>query len=292
MKYLFILLLYISCIISANAQVAEYYSEIHLAERKIIESDFKAAVSYYYKAAKIKSLLGADLLNATLASAKLHLVEDVLFFAKGLAAKGIGIGYFQNIPLLKPFLHQIDSTIIQVPLLSSINKKYRKVLIEMVENDQRYLTTTESRNIHKKAIDSIMKSNAIRLVDMIRKFGFPSEELTGLGKDNINPLCAVIIIHQSSGDKQIINFSSILKRAIYKGQFDNRLGSVLIELSDGRQNMIYNPISLIRARFDTVTTVKSVISGELEKKIRVGFQIGVLKKLRILSGLNSIKDER
>lgn len=267
MKLVSLLFFLILNSVSSNTDKTRiYYTFTNSAENCIIKDNYKEAIQFYYEAAKIKKLLGPDILNALLASAKLNSKGDILFFSRCLIEKGVLIASLKEYSLLKPFIDTIKAANTNTPLLSSINLTYRNELKEMIERDQKYLKSTESRRQYKDTIDKIFKANALRLVSLIKKYGFPSEELVGLSANNISTICLPIIIHQSSGDKQVVNFSDYLALAIKQGDFDNRLGSTLIELCNGSQNMIYNPVSLVRARFDTFVISKSASTGELIKK--------------------------
>ncbi len=265
MKLLFIIFSFIPFVLSASPQsLVDYYKNIDSAEMLIVGNNFDKALLFYHKANKIKPLFSVDLKNAVTAAAKTGKVKEVLFFSKKLVQIGYKIEGFNTLSSeLKSYYQKIVRHCHNVRLLKSINLTYRDSLTIMVNIDQSLLKSPETRKIYKDSIDIIFASNALRLVNMINRYGFPSEEKIGINSES-DP--AVIIIHQRGGEKnQQINFSNIVKSAVLKGEYYNKTGALLIENAEGKQGRIYNCLSLMRGSFDTVVMVQNNF-GELMKK--------------------------
>jgi hypothetical protein len=257
MKLLLSIVFGFSLIAIANAQdVANYYRLVDSAELAIVENNFSESVKFYYKAEKIRPMFGRDLHNAAIAASKVNDLNNVIFFTKKMAEKGYDLSNFKNSKSgLQKFYNEIVRACQSVRLLPSINKKYCDTLQKMIKLDQEFLKPPEFRKANKDTIDKIFIGNAMKLVQLIYLYGFPSEERIGI--DTIaDP--AVLMIHQRGGEKnRVVDFSNIVRTAVLNGELNNKTGSFLIENSEGKLGLIYNCLSLMRGSFDTFVMAKS-----------------------------------
>jgi len=241
--------------LSQQKSVKEYYEKINKAELNIIKENYALSLSLYGQAFKLHDPFGIDILNAAIVAAKINNDNEVKNDFNRLQSKGFDVNSLKQNPVFTNYFKK-NYIAVKATISNKINVIYRNRLLEMVEADQKFLKSKESRKIYKDTINKIFQNNARELVFLIQKYGFPSEEKVGIGVNNISNIVFAIIVHQSAGEKQVINFSGYLKHAILSGNFDNRQGSYLIEASEGRLNLLYNPLSLMRASYDTFILIK------------------------------------
>ncbi len=240
-----------------NPSLKQYYQLIHHAEMSIVKNDYGAALKYYRDAGKHHYLFSVDLHNAAVVAAKAKVTKDLLFFCKGLFERGLEVSYLnsgEDSLVFAPYQKQILSLSQQVPMLKSINRKYRDEILDMVRRDQQFLKSTQMRKQYADTIKKIFDANAKRLLELIDQYGYPSDELTGIPLGGLGCVAHVIMMHQAFGSNPVYDFSDLVKQAVLQGKQDNRTGSVLYEATSGVRN--YNQFSLIRGRYDSAVQIQ------------------------------------
>jgi hypothetical protein len=245
-----------------------YYENIHKAELAIVDSNYASALESYQEAFKNKNYpFSQDLFNATLVSAISVAYPKTLIYLEKLFKLGFKLDLLDTIPICKEFLNSPYGKIARQQSKNSkpiFNKKYKKEIEKMVSDDQYFRIKPDGYKLYGDTIKQIDKQNVDKLLKLVSKYGFPSEEKIGISSNaNFSPIYFVLIFHQNNGAKyQTYNYSKILKAAILSGELRNSIGAVLIEGADG--NKYYDAFQLVKAKFDTTILIADSF-GNLNK---------------------------
>ena len=91
--------------------------------------------------------------------------------------------------------------------------------------------------------DSIVKTdstNVVKLLELIKEKGFPTERKTGVyGVFEYTPFSLMVVHNHITG----YDFSNIVKNAINSGELDNRIGAELLNLSLANGQDLYGSMS-------------------------------------------------
>ncbi len=183
--YISIFLLSITTICFGQDYI-EYHKLINKAEIKIVESDFENSLNHYQKAFEmVDKPFAKDLYNASLCSEKLNNDSITYLLVKQQVQKGIPLKFFKS----KYYMHfkksnfwetlkREEKTLIRLAK-QNVNQDYLNKLKELEKLDQkirkRKYGYPMSDTIRK--VDSI---NMLKLVSLIDKFGYPSENVIGI----------------------------------------------------------------------------------------------------------------
>ena len=218
-----------------NAQkdnIGIYYQLVNNAEREICSSSFKKALQLYSESFNyLDGPFTHDLYNAFVCSYLLG--KSNYTYYKTIRERGVSKNFF--IKTKNIAAKTIDSLEQLGKIFLSINKDYRDSINTMLVHDQLFRKLNDCYTTYADTIRVIDKENASALIDIIKRKGFPSEKMIGNDSNNItHPLFLVLIFHHAHGAKfQSANFSLILDKAVRDGKIDNKLGTYLMDRSDG-----------------------------------------------------------
>lgn len=212
--------------ISFGQDYIDYHKLINKAEIKIVESDFENSLNHYQKAFElIDKPFAKDLYNASLCSAKSNNDSITYLLVKQQVQKGIPLKFFKS-KYYKHFkksnfwetLKRDEKTLIRLAKLN-VNQDYLNKLKELEKLDQKI----RKRKYGYPMSDTIRKVdslNMLKLVSLIDKFGYPSENVIGINnpKKTWKKPQNIVLKHY---------FQSIANGIVNKDVLGNRLSSAL-----------------------------------------------------------------
>jgi hypothetical protein len=204
----------------------DYFKLINKAEIKIVESDFESSLNHYQKAFElIDKPFAKDLYNASLCSAKSNNDSVTYLLVKQQVQKGIPLKIFRS-KYYKHFkksnfwelLKREEKTLIRLAKVN-VNQDYLNKLKELEKLDQKI----RKRKYGYPMSDTIRKVdslNMIKLVSLIDKFGYPSENVIGINnpKKTWKKPQNIVLRHY---------FQSIANGIVNEDVLGNRLSSAL-----------------------------------------------------------------
>lgn len=266
-----------------QSNIKGYYEHVNSAENLILKNDLKKAVLTYDEAFKFK---------------KEAFLKDIYNQAVCYAILNEKHKCRKNLKTLLNYGYPLDSLL--------LNEKFKKVTAnynfnEKLLYDISYKQTMDSlltqdqffRKIDRlKYKDSIVKTdstNVVKLLELIKEKGFPTERKTGVyGVFEYSPFSLMVVHNHITG----YNFSSIVMSAINNGELDNRIGAELLNLSLANGRDLYGSMSggLIQfALCKGKDIIKKTPFGVV--KIKPEF-IEEKNKNRLLIGLDDIETNR
>jgi len=224
-KYFLILII---ILISLNSfSQNNYRSTINRAEFYIINQKYDSASYYYKKSFDIsKNVLGKDYYNAAVCASLQNQFTEVNEYLLLLIKRGFDIteilkkksfdGFKKSIYCKNLFnIIKSDSSLINPNtflLKNQLDSMFADDRYFRIRNPRDYMNH-EYRDIIK-LIDSI---NAIKLISIMNKYGFPNEFYTGYYNNSlsVNLPTNIIVIHQQNGSpSRVVDFSKYLLDAI------------------------------------------------------------------------------
>jgi hypothetical protein len=239
----------------------QYYHCTNRAELYIVNNQWDSSLFYYRKALALnRRPFAKDLYNALLVACRIKQYPTAYQYAYKLAGMGYhlnnlrkdsaGNAFWQN----SQYRQRLKKLAEKPPVL--YDRAYRKLIEQMVHDDQYFRTKPGSYQLYDDTIRKIDRVNVFALQRLIATKGFPSEYRIGVDSvDLLTPLHDIIFIHQSSGPYQIINFSKEVRQAVLDGDIEQNNGAYLISRMDGYFR--YSTGGFYRMQFDTVSTVTS-----------------------------------
>ncbi len=281
-KIIFIFLTYTSYA-QLQSNIRNYYEHVNNAERLVIKNDFKKAVLCYNEAFRYKKdAFLKDIYNQALCYAILNKKHKCRKNLKAL----LNYGYPLDSLLLNEKFKKVTANYnFNEKLLIDIN--YKKTMDSLFVRDQFF------RKIDRiKYKDSIVKTdstNVVRLLELIKEKGFPTERKTGVyGVFEYDPFSLMVVHNHITG----YDFSSIVKNAINSGELDNRIGAELLNLSLANGQDLYGSMSGGLVQFalcEGKKILKKTPFGVVKMKPAV---IEEKNKNRLLIGLDDIESNQ
>jgi len=247
--YFLMLLIPISSICQTDYRIS-YYPYINDAELAIIDSNFRLALENYKRAFNLVEIgFGRDYHNAALCAIELEEFDIALKYLNKLASKGIEKEYFEKNKntysklygkgfeeFLDGFEELQKSTFQQTVNYDLIGK-----LGEMENKDQ------EFRYDYKLFQDTIQKidaENISKLVDLVDRYGFPSEEMLGLQSPYADRVGYHYIIWHHlknwKSDTTLIDIRPIILDAVKDGQLSPEQAADYFNISESRVGGVGN----------------------------------------------------
>lgn len=210
--------------------VKEYYNNINIAEDLILKNDLNGAISFYNKAFKEKKEpFFRDIYNQALCFALLRKKQKCRKNLKIL----INYGYPKDSLLSNEKFKRII-TKLKFKQNLKYDNAYKIAIDSIFERDQFFRKIDRIK--FKDSIRKIDSTNVIKLLELIKEKGFPTERKIGVYDYFDYKPFSIIVVHN-----HIIgyNFSSIILNAIYNGDLDNRIGADLYNLSIANGKDLY-----------------------------------------------------
>ena len=245
MKLLLMFVLHSLVIININAQMSiglrSYYTNINKAEAFVICGDYYRAIQYYDSAFQVPGVqpFAADVYHDAICLSRAKQYNKTIECLSNLVRMGYNLNMLKNNLEFQNCLRSSAGT-------SFVNNPRRygsceikdtvlkRKLQRMAYADQLYRKVPGYYGLFKDKVDSIDKVNSTDLTKIINEDGFPGETIVGIDSGNIYmQMYQLIILHQCAGPRQIINFSQQIFEALNNGYINNRIGSYLIERSNG-----------------------------------------------------------
>lgn len=217
----FVLLL--SCTSSFGQQnankcnIREYGNYVNLAELAITDSAYQKAYDYYENAFNhINSPFAIDRYNATVCAALLGDYEKCRKNIIYLLGKGINKVSIAENEVFKDFLlSETGKGILDLEIEPTYNINLRRVYDSILTADQSF-RQLDPLNAFKLHLDTILKidaSNVKLMNELINKYGWPTEDLIGIGNTMNQQQYEIIIIHQRNPKYRVYDYSADLKNA-------------------------------------------------------------------------------
>jgi hypothetical protein len=281
-KIIFIFLTYTSYA-QLQSNIRSYYEHVNKAENLVVKNDLKKAVLSYNEAFRYKKYAFLkDIYNQALCYAILNKKHKCRKNLKKL----LNYGYPLDSLLLSEKFKKVTANYnFNEKLLIDIS--YKKVMDSLLIRDQKF------RKIDRlKYKDSIVKTdstNVVRLLELIKEKGFPTERKTGVyGVFEYTPFSLMVVHNHITG----YDFSNIIKNTINSGELDSRIGADLLNLSLANGQDLYGSMSggLIQfALCDGKNILKKTPFGVVKMKPEV---IEEKNKNRLLIGLDDIESNQ
>jgi len=217
-----------------QSNIRSYYAYVNNAESLVLRSDFKNAVMTYNKAFKYKKdAFLKDIYNQAVCYAILNKKSKCI----------------KNLKILLNYGYPIDSLLLNGKLKKvatnyNFNEKilydisYKKIMDSLFKRDQFFRKIDRLK--YKDSIRITDSTNVIKLLELIKQKGFPTERKTGVYQEfDYSPLSLIIVHNHING----YNFSNIIMNAINSGELDNRIGAELLNLSLANGKDLYGSMS-------------------------------------------------
>jgi hypothetical protein len=157
--------------------VEKYHDLVNKAELFITEYNEKAALELYQEAFRENfGHFSKDYYNALLCAIKMKADSQCVEYTRQLIMRGVP-PFFFNQPHLQ-YVGSIDNlTLLYETTKTKVNKSLQDTISLMIREDQQY----RGDNIAKQElIAKIDELNYVRIVRILKEYGYPSELLTGI----------------------------------------------------------------------------------------------------------------
>ncbi len=217
-----------------SQKMQEYYHYINLAELSISDTNYKLATKCYDKAFNInKQSFGIDRYNAAICELKNKNEKKCKTHLEYLIERGFSLETLNNKKIFKDFfMHKYGVQLLHQKMALIINQELKRQYDSILERDQFFRIKEGSYRVYSDTITKIDILNNIAINKLIQKYGFPSENITGL---DFTPPIQIIVMHNCAGSLygENFNYTTILYDAIYNGFLDVRKGVSLLACSMG-----------------------------------------------------------
>jgi hypothetical protein len=232
-----ILIIYLTITGFVSGQnLKQYYSNIYNAENCILNNEYDSCCFYYLKATLYKKLFAKDIYNYLVASIKARQFDISRMCIKELVKLGATSNSFSNNKTIRQYINNLSLKEKQSlsKIKTTYNELYRFELRKLQDRDQEVRKDVTAYTKNKETTKKVDKENIERLINLIGKYGFPSEQKVGIDEESFQiPHFPLLITHQRAGELQQYNFSSILTNAYQKGEINNVLARDLIADNNG-----------------------------------------------------------
>jgi hypothetical protein len=224
---------------ASGQKLNDYYSFIYKAEDCILSNQYDSASFYYSKAMKYKKPFGKDTYNFLVASIKSRQLDIADKCIRELIRLGATINSLSKNKTIQGYIDSVSMRDKQklASIKITYNKVYRSELKKLQDRDQQVRKDVTAYTTNKDITKKVDKENTDRLLELIKKYGFPSEQKIGIDEQSYEiPYFPLLMIHQRKGEFQQYDFSEILTNAYKKGQLHNKLAYHLV--SENKSNNI------------------------------------------------------
>jgi hypothetical protein len=219
-----------------------YYKEVHKAEAYLIRNQLDSSFNCYKLAFELNNHpFTTHIYNAAVVADKLAKFSDENELLKMLRKYGIPVDELIQAPAFNNFFAQISPRKLKmlINVQPTYNPAYRKEIDSLYNQDQSFRLMANNYRLYIDTIKAIDRTNVKRLLELIEKKGFPSEEKIGiLHLTEIRmPKYSTLFLHQGMGEMQQHDFSGLLRASILSGEIENKLGYSLYSRVLGTSDM-------------------------------------------------------
>ncbi|WP_187264449.1 hypothetical protein [Pontibacter beigongshangensis] len=217
--------------------IAVYHPAINQAELSLAQKDYEGALSFYQEAfAAVPAPFAKDYFNAAVCAT--HTGEEKLIYKylEKLALKGADLEYLKRQKGFKPlqeskkwrkFERKYPKH--QKKYRERVNLDLRADLDELYARDQYFRQAKGGLRVHADTLRKIEAANVTILLNAIAQYGYPGEDLIGVG-DTIEwlPRFAIVIERQTRYMRGY-DFTEILQEAVRQGRLAPHAAAYLME---------------------------------------------------------------
>lgn len=232
----------------------QYYINTAKAENAILNGQYKIAIERYkFLTNKYGNLFARDLHNAIKSATFIRDYKSAISWSKKLVLKGVPLKYFQSETFSvlkrnkywKDFISQYE--MLNKQYKNNLNKGLRRELNKLISADQNIYIKNRADEIEKYQLKQITDSIDEKLIKLIQREGFPSEERVGINltDDSLTiksaPFFSILIYHsyQIRGE-YFEEVKSIIDKGAKNFEFDAYRSNLrLIQLSGDSCLQIY-----------------------------------------------------
>ena len=217
-----------------QSNIRSYYAYVNNAESLVLKSDFKKAIISYDEAFRYKKdVFLKDIYNQAVCYAILNKKHKCIKNLKTLLNYGYPLDSLLSNEKFKKTIanYNFNERILY-------DSTYKKIMDSLFTRDQFYRKIDRLK--YKDSIRITDSTNVIKLLELIKQKGFPTERKTGVYQEfDYSPLSLIIVHNHITG----YNFSNIIMNAINSGELDNRIGAELLNLSLANGKDLYGSMS-------------------------------------------------
>lgn len=294
-KYLFLISV---LILSSNIHAQEsmnpylnYHTHINSAELHIVDGDEKLAINEYKTAFLIDSIvpLAKDYYNASICAIKSKKYDFAFDWCKTLVKSGLSKAFFEKNELFKPITDKKKWKELLEYKISDFNQNLIDTLNNLYVQDQYYRAKIGSYKVYGDSIKMIDKNNDRILLDIIKRYGYPSEKLLGLSEGiGFEKKFEMVIWHQTTLNR-ISDYTQILISAAKNGLISPQRAGSLIENHTGLS--LYNMEPYYRVICSTCSdSIQSDVANKIFYWDMPGEKVAKYDSLRSEIGLESLQD--
>ncbi len=268
--------------------ITDYYQLIYSAEKAYYEKNYKKVYDEMAKATKNCELINQrgiyEMLKYAESAAKIGKNNKALILIRDLISNGYKIEQLKN---NEAFLKLIDTpkwekiekdySKMQSEYIKTINLDLRDQISEMIDMDQYHRKMLSIRGINKDSIILLINTtdsiNDIKFKKIIKKFGYPNEQIIGgynIDNKHINP--DILLFHFDDYDF----YSEVLLKFINNGE---ALPQSLGNFVDSYQRRSQSEKKYIYGIYDNVGKDQIINYNKLdERRMSIGLSPMKLKK--------------
>ncbi len=173
---------------SSSSEISRYHSLVNLAEKSIINQQFEEANNYYEEAFSLrKTPFSTDIYNRIIVNFKIGEIDEAFSYLErlvvttGISQKKIKEHY--RFLLLYPeeserFYSNYEQYLNEHR--KSLNDHLKQIYEEIQVSDQEFRKTGDRYTKYKAINHEIDSTNALKLIDLFREYGYPSEMEIGV----------------------------------------------------------------------------------------------------------------
>ena len=293
MKYMMLAWLFILHHLPVASQVdytKTYYPVIHQADLKIVDGDYTKALSFYQKGFKeSQGGFSVDFLNAAVCAVKTGNDKIAFKYLDSLIGKGVRKDFLETFVGLGPlrknkrwgkYISQYDEKL--KTLVGKRNDYVNRQITVMEDRDQEFRQKEGSYDVYGDTIEKIDKENVDIYIALIKKYGFPNENMLGVSRPASN-IPGNIVLHHHCQAMSIkretvkYDFTNDFINAVRKGQLEPHQMAFLIALQ-GKDALQLGGLGLTQLESNGTTSKllrDKLQAGEEEKMNVKRFALGL-----------------
>ncbi|MFA6950210.1 MAG: hypothetical protein WCQ70_05950 [Lentimicrobiaceae bacterium] len=245
---------------ASTCNTCGYGHYVNLAELSITDSSYQKAYNYYDSAFQcISSPFAKDRYNAIVCSAILGYYDNCKTGILYLLGKGLKREMISDNEAFKEFLlSESGKWILDLKVDPTYNIILRGVYDSIIKADQsfRLKDRLHSFELYKDSILKIDAGNVKLMNELIRKYGWPTEDLIGI-ESLYTQGYELIIIHQRSKRYKVYDFTEDLKIAYNNCLISANKAQFLIETINGTDSCKVLDAGVVTIVYDSLGTFKN-----------------------------------
>ncbi len=278
----------------------QYYSSVNQAELAIVDAQYVDALNFYETAFSTNSQpFKKDVYNRAVCEVLVVKFDRAYSDFENLLDYGYELDSLMGKEELLPFFKSRYGQKLRQHAKKNI-KRYnlllRNVYDSLLTADQEFRIKEGSYEVYGDTIEKIDHANSKMVLELIDRFGFPSQTLIGTYPNFDYSPISIIVLHDNVGSRfgQIVNYTEILYRAVYSGQLDSRVALPLLTGSTGNDFYGFSLSGLVKNGYEWTDDA----GYEMSELSGWGFQVPDPQKEKELNdsrheiGLCTLEDSR